>query len=333
MTELRLALLGLGNVGRAFSDYITRAEDDIARRIRIYGVADATGGLLSDDPSRIKHAVEQKAAGLSIRDFAPDDAMANDDFIRRLSDFGISILVESLPTNLTDGQPAMDLIRAALTEGINVVTVDKGPLAHGFDLLQEAARENGSQIAFTGTTGVRPPDGIANERVLEIRGVLNGTTNYILTEMHERGISFGDALAVAQGDGIAEPDPRLDIEGWDTAAKILILAKDLMRASACITDVSRIGIGAETESLIEAARARGCIVRLIGRARVWQGRVRVSVAPKLIDPASIFYSVRGTSKAAVFRTESRGELVGVGLSGRDQIAGVILDDIIRLRAK
>ncbi|HEY7545669.1 MAG TPA: homoserine dehydrogenase, partial [Blastocatellia bacterium] len=125
---------------------------------------------------------------------------------------------------------------------------------------------------------------------------------------------------------------RLDIEGWDTAAKILILAKYLMGADAAINDVSRIGIGPETGSLITAARERGRVVRLIGRARIWQGRVRVSVAPKIIDSQSVFYSVRGTSKAAVFRTESRGELIGTGLSGRDQIAQVILDDIIRLRS-
>ncbi len=330
MNELRIALLGLGNVGRAFSDYLARATDDIARRIRVCGVADASGGLLSDEQMRINLVIEQKASGLSVRDFASGDAMAGSDFVRCLSGFGVSILVESLPTNLVDGQPALDLICAALGQGVNVVTVDKGPLALGFDLLKQAAREGRSQIAFTGTTGVCPPDGISGERVLEIRGVLNGTTNYTLTEMQERGISFQDALLEAQREGIAEPDPRLDIEGWDTAAKILILAKDLMGADARINNISRIGIGPETESLITAARARGCVVRLIGRARIWQGRVRVSVAPKLIDPASIFYTVRGTSKAAVFRTESKGEMVGVGLSGRDQIARVVLDDIIRL---
>ncbi|MEW6211480.1 MAG: hypothetical protein AB1631_24150 [Acidobacteriota bacterium] len=329
MDELKVALLGLGNVGLAFSDYLARASDDIARRIRICGVADSSGGLISRDQRRINQAIEQKATGRSIRDFAPDDAMSETDFVRRLKDFGVSVLVESLPTNLTDGQPALDLICAALIRGINVVTVDKGPLAYGFDTLKQAAREGRAQIAFTGTTGVRPPDGITSERVMEIRGVLNGTTNYILTEMQERGISFDDALAEAQRSGIAEPDPRLDIGGWDTAVKILILAKQLMGARCSLAEVSRIGIGKETESLIESARARGCVIRLIGRARIWQGRVRVSVAPKMIDPASLFYSVRGTSKAAVFRTE-KGELTGVGLSGRDQIAEVILEDITRL---
>jgi homoserine dehydrogenase len=326
MNELKIALLGLGNVGLAFSDYLARA-DSIARRIQICAVADSSGGLISENEERIKLAIEQKAAGRSIRDFARDDATSSD-FIRRLKGFGVSVLVESLPSNLTDGQPALDLVRDALLRGINVVTVDKGPLAYGFDMLKEAAREGRSKIAFTGTTGVRPPDGIS-ERVLEIRGVLNGTTNYILTEMQERGISFDDALAEAQLSGIAEPDPRLDIEGWDTAVKILILAKQLMGAECSLAEVSRIGIGKETESLITAARARGRIIRLIGRARLWQGRVRVSVAPKMIDSASPFYSARGTSKAAVFRTEKR-ELTGVGLSGRDQISEVILDDINRL---
>ncbi len=159
---------------------------------------------------------------------------------------------------------------------------------------------------------------------------MNGTTNHILTEMQERGLSFDEALARAQADGIAEPDPSLDIEGWDTAAKILILAKDLMGAKARIDEVSRIGIDAEIKSLIQAARERKGRVRLVGRARIWQGRVRVSVAPKIVRQDSPFYSVSGTSKAALFRTEEKGELLAFAKSGRDAISQIIIDDILKI---
>jgi homoserine dehydrogenase len=196
--------------------------------------------------------------------------------------------------------------------------------------LKEAMRQGGTRLAYSGTTGVSPPDDISNDRALEIRGILNGTTNYILSEMQGRSVSFDEALAAAQSEGIAEPDPSLDIEGWDTASKILILAKELMGADSTISQVSRIGIGHETESLIAAARERNARVRLIGRARIWQGRVRVSVAPKMVTADSPFYSISGTSKAALFRTEMKGEVLSLARSGRDAISRVILDDLAKM---
>jgi homoserine dehydrogenase len=326
MPQIDIALLGLGNVGRAFARYISDDE-----RIRIRAVADSSGGILLDRSEQIQQLLAHKEAGRSIRDFAAA-AFVKDapEFVESLSPENISVLVESLPTNLADGQPALDSIKTALERGTSVVTVDKGPLASGFDALKEAARTGNSKLAYSGTTGVIIPDEITGERVLEIRGVLNGTTNYILTEMQQRNISFDEALANAQENGIAEPDPSLDVDGWDTAVKILILAKTLMGADAKLGDVSRIGIGAQTGALIENGRATGRTVRLVGRARIWQGRVRVSVAPKLLAAESPFYSVEGTSKLAVFRTEGRGEVTAYARSGRDAISQTILDDIIKV---
>lgn len=326
MTRLPVALLGFGNVGRAFAAYASNEE-----RIRIRAVADSSGGVFLDDARQIEPLLGHKARGGSIRDFARSSFVESvSEFVNSLSSSGIRVLVESLPTNLNDGKPALDLIKSALARGINVVTVDKGPLACGFDLLTDAARASGAKLGYSGTIGVRLPDELAGERVIEIRGVLNGTTNYILTEMQESNISFNEALSVAQANGIAEPDPALDIEGWDTLAKTLILAKTLMGASATLSETSRIGIGDETHSLIRTARETGRIVRLVGRARIWQGRVRVSVAPKLIAPDSPFYSVQGTSKLAIFRTEGKGEVIARALSGRDAISQTILDDIFKI---
>jgi homoserine dehydrogenase len=145
--------------------------------------------------------------------------------------------------------------------------------------------------------------------------------------MQASGMSFADALANAQTNGIAEPDPSLDVGGWDTAVKTLILAKSLMGAKATLTEVTRIGIGAETDALIRVGRETGRLIRLVGRARIWQGRVRVSVAPKLIGPESPFYAVDGTSKLAVFRTAGQGDVIARARSGRDAISQTILDDL------
>jgi homoserine dehydrogenase len=225
------------------------------------------------------------------------------------------------------------LIGAALEQGTNVVTVDKGPLVHGLDLLKKAEARGGARLGYSGTTGVNIPDALATERVLEIRGVLNGTTNYILSEMQQHHRSFDEALAAAQADGIAEPDPSLDVDGWDTVSKVLILANTLMGANVRLAEVSRTGIGSQTESLIKIAQETDRVVRLVGRARIWQGRVRVSVAPKLVRSDSPFYSVCGTSKAAVFRTENTGNVLALSRSGRDAISQTIVDDIARIESE
>jgi len=333
-TQVTVALLGFGNVGRAFVRYAESGAAASKTTISIRAVADSSGGLFLDNDSSVERVIAHKESGRSLQEFAPGELIGDPkEFIRALRSTGVSVLAESLPTNIADGLPALELITAALEQGTNVVTVDKGPLVHGFEALKDAARKGAARLGYSGTTGVSIPDELAGDRVLEIRGVLNGTTNYILTEMQQHQRSFDEALASAQADGIAEPDPSLDVQGWDTASKILILAKSLMGADARLAEVSRIGIGPETESLIRIARESGRVVRLVGRARTWQGRVRVSVAPKLVECDSPFYSVSGTSKAAVFRTERQGVVLALGRSGRDAISQTIVDDITRIASE
>lgn len=328
MTQLKLALLGFGNVGRAFARYLLRQGSQGVQTSVIRAAADSSGGVLLEDDSLLERLIAHKESGSMIGEFASRRAIrGSSEFIQSLPSAGISAVIESLPTNIHNGQPALELIESALSQGTSVVTVDKGPVVHGLDRLLAAALAAGSRLAFTGTTGVRVPETVRDERVIEIRGVLNGTTNYILSEMQERSLPFEEVLRQAQANGIAESNPSLDIEGWDTACKILILAKSLMGANASLPEVSRIGIGPETEPLIQVARTTGRVVRLIGRARIWQGRVRVSVAPKLVGPDSPFYDVAGTSKAALFRTEGKGEVLSFGVSGRDAIAQTIESDI------
>ena len=330
--QVNVALLGFGNVARAFVRFIEA--NALTINIRIRGVADSSGGFLLNETSVLAGIVAHKESGRVLSGFASNPSILSiGEFIRALPSAGISVLVESLPTNILNGEPALSLITAALAQGTNVVTVDKGPLVHGSEGLNEAAARGRVRFGFSGTTGVSIPDELATDRVLEIRGVLNGTTNYILSEMQQHQRSFVEALATAQAEGIAEPDPTLDVEGWDTASKILILANLLMGANARLAEVSRTGIGLQTESLIRIAAESDRIVRLVGRARMWQGRVRVSVAPKLVRPDSPFYSVSGTSKAAVFRTEKKGEVLALGKSGRDAISETIVDDVVRIALK
>jgi len=288
MRHIRLALLGLGNVGQAFARYVGTNDGRDSPKLTIRAVADSSSGLVLNP-------------------------------------------IESLPTNIATGQPGLDLLTHALSLRLNVVTVDKGPLLHGFEALKEAARTASSGFAYSGTTGVSIPAELSGIRVFEIAGVLNGTTNYILNEMQERGLPFDQALLKAQADGIAEPDPALDIGGWDSAAKILILAKSLMKGRAELSNVSRTGINAGTQALIQTASKTGKVVRLVARARESEGQLRLSVAPEIVGSESRFFSVRGTSKLAIFRTDS-GEITSMSRSGRDAIAQTIVDDVTRVTA-
>jgi homoserine dehydrogenase len=328
-----VALLGFGNVGRSFARYVASSQHGENVTVRIRAVADSSGSIHIDSHAQLDALLAHKEAGRSISEFAPGRAADSREFVASLPGLHIPTVVESLPTNLTNGQPALEMITKALVQGTNVVTVDKGPLVHDFGGVMQATAAGGSRIGYTGTTGVPFPTPLPQERVVEIRGVLNGTTNYVLTEMLERSLAFDVALARAQAEGIAEPDPSQDINGWDTACKILILARALMGAPTHLSEVSRLGIGLETERLIQEARRTGRVVRLVGRARIWQGRIRVSVAPKLIPSDSAFFDVSGTSKAAIFRSEPGGTTMSVGRSGRDAIARAIVDDLIRISSE
>ena len=326
---INVALLGFGNVGRSFARYVTSAQQPDLK-VRIRSVADSSGSTTIESQYQLEALLSHKESGATLSTFAPGRIVPCQEFIASLSGADLSVVVESLPSNLIDGQPALSMLAGALSQGTNVVTVDKGPLVHGFGALMEAAKVGGARFAFTGTTGVPAPVELSGERIVEIRGVLNGTTNYVLTEMQERSLPFSEAVTRAQADGIAEPDPSQDLDGWDTAAKILILAKTLMGAETRLLEVSRLGIGPETERLIQEARRSERVVRLIGKARIWQGRVRVSVAPMLIDAESPFFGVTGTSKAAIFRTERGESHLSTAHSGRDAIARTIFDDLIRI---
>jgi homoserine dehydrogenase len=176
--EIQVALLGLGNVGQEFARYVGTTGRRDSPKLTIRAVADSSSGLVLNSYEDIDRILTFKQQGHGISEF-PGGAFITDAraFITALSNAGISVVIESLPTNIAIGQPALDLLTQALSLGLNVVTVDKGPLLHGFDALKEAARTGNSSFAYSGTTGVSISAELSGFRVFEIAGVLNGTTN------------------------------------------------------------------------------------------------------------------------------------------------------------
>lgn len=143
------------------------------------------------------------------------------------------MLIEASATDLQTGQPATDRIELALNSGRHVVTVNKGPVALYYPRLRDLARENGVHLRYEGTVMAGTPsmalalEGLAAARILGLRGILNGTTNYVLTQMEQEGLSYEQALAQAQALGYAEADPTADVDGWDAAGKASILSATL----------------------------------------------------------------------------------------------------------
>jgi homoserine dehydrogenase len=232
------------------------------------------------------------------------------------------VLVEVSPTDLETGEPATGHIRAALRRGWHVVTANKGPVALHFAALRREAAEAGVGFGFEGTVMSGTPslrlglEALAGCAVRELRGIVNGTTNYILTQM-ERGMAYDDALAEAQRLGYAETDPTGDVEGYDAAGKAAILANILMGADLRPGDVAREGITALTRDSVAAAQAAGERWKLI--ARVWRDGevVRASVAPTRLPTSHPLAGVAGATNALTFTTDLIGEvtLIGPGAGG------------------
>jgi len=217
------------------------------------------------------------------------------------------------PLNIRSGQPALDHIRKALSKGMHVVTANKGPLAYAYDELSSLARSRGLQFRFEGTVMDGTPVFNLVERTLPgcevegVRGLLNSTSNYVLTEV-SRGKGMEDALGDAVRLGFAEADPSLDVDGWDAAAKITVLANVLMGAGSNPNRVDRTGIrGIDPESVRKAA-VSGMKYKLVASAEKAEGEVRTCVRPELVGSEDLFWSVDGRSSAITLKTDLMGEI-------------------------
>src|SRR5215211_569093 len=241
-TIYRLALIGFGSAGQGLAQILRDHGEALARRygvdLRIVAVCTQRRGSLYDpeglDPAALLAAIAhdghlRNVAGL--RDWSPLDM---------IEQAAADVLIELSPTDLITGEPATNHMRAALGRSIHAITANKGPIALHLPELRRLAADAQLYLGYEGTVMSGTPalrlgwSDLAGCEVLEVQGIVNGTTNYILTQM-ESGMSYADALAEAQRLGYAEADPAGDVEGFDAAAKAIILANIVMDA--------RLGIG------------------------------------------------------------------------------------------
>jgi homoserine dehydrogenase len=316
MTHYHLALLGFGNVGRALARLLLSKETELreAYQISFDFTAIATGRHGSAIDPRgldIRNAINLVETGrtldaLSVKP-APDDML---EFIRAC---GADVLFENTPVNYENGQPAVDHLRTALECGMHAITANKGPVVHAYRTLTELAAKMGRKFYHESTVMDGAPifslfrEALPGARLLTLRGVLNSTTNLILTRM-EGGESFEAAVSFAQSIGIAETDPSGDIDGWDASVKVAALVTVLMDTPLKPAQVDRIGIRGITARQIEQAKAEGKRWKLVCSARRTATGVQARVAPEMVERSSPMYSVEGTTSIVQFETDVLGLL-------------------------
>ncbi len=333
---MRLILVGFGTLGRSLARIL---HDDRERMLREYGfepqvstIVDSGGYCDDGNGLDLILALKVKEKHGTVAKY-PGKGKKNLDSARIISASEADALVETTPSNFKDGEPGLSNIKQALVGGKHVVTANKGPLALAMPALLELAAHKKVLLRFGGTVGGGTPflsfasKSLPGEKILGVHGVLNGTTNYILTKMENESLSFQQALFDAQKKGYAERDPKNDVEGFDTAAKVVILANWVLKHGLTLRDVETTGISGVTPARIKMARASGSRVKLIGRLAESRASVRPEEVP-VNDPVC----VPDMLNALTFSTEHAGDvtLIGHGAGG-EQTASAILRDLVEIR--
>ena len=333
-SSLGLCFIGFGNVGQGLARILVRKERELAERwgftFRTVAVVTRTrGAAVSSD-------------GLSLADLLDRVARGEPVGSARISPVEAALLPQTdivldvTPTNLINGEPGLSLTRAALGSGRSVVSSNKGPVSLALTELKELARARGAHYRFEGAVMSGTPslnlalESLAGCDVREVQGIVNGTTNYILTRMEE-GFEYADALREAQEKGYAEADPAGDVDGWDAAVKAQILAAAVLGSTLPLDAVERTGIAAISRADVEAAAKRGKRIKLLAKAARTPGGVAASVAPAEIPLSHPLASVGGATNALTFTTDTLRDVTIIGPgAGREETGQALLSDMLAI---
>jgi homoserine dehydrogenase len=337
MTHHRIALLGFGNVGQAFVRLLQRKQDlllkDHGLSFTITGIATGSHGMaINPQGIDIGQALQLISTGSNLDTLSVHPAMLDSiEFIRTCD---ANVLFENTPVSYVDGQPAVSYLRTALELGMHAITANKGPVVHAYRELTELAKEHGRKVYFESAVMDGAPifslfrESLPATRLHGFSGILNSTTNLILTQM-ENGDSFETAVAYAQSIGLTETDPSGDIDGWDASVKVAALVTVLMGIPLKPYEVERTGIRHLTAEDILQAHKQGKRWKLVCTARREAGSVVARVSPELVGIDSPLYGVNGTSSIVTFETDVLPQLSIIeGNPGPETTAYGLLADFI-----
>lgn len=328
--SIRISIIGFGAVGQGVADALMRT----AYPIKVVAIADSRGAVVDASGVDLASALHRKretgAVALPDTDGGAAADSAGMTALDAIAGTDHEIMVEATPTDISTGGIGLSHIRKAFECGRHVVTSNKGPLVVAYSELCGLARMHDRYFRFEATVGGAMPainlsnEALAGNRILSIEGVLNGTCNYILTRMDDEGASYEHALGEAQELGIAEADPSADVDGIDTAAKVVILANSVFGMDVGYDDVDVTGITKITPESFKLAKEEGHTIKLIGE--IQEGVLKV--APKMV-PRNHPLSIGGTFNLASIQTELAGRITigGIG-AGSVETASAILSDIL-----
>jgi len=314
---MKLAVIGAGAVGSS----VVELASDHGHSVTAF--ADSSSAVIDSAGIDTAAVLDRKRTDGVVGSGAPEDALSAE----------YDVLVEATPTTLGDAEPGFGHIQAALERDRHAVLANKGPVAERYADVRALERESEGSVLFEATVGGAMPilstiDDFDPSHITAVRGVLNGTANFILSRMATEGLDYEHVLAEAQDLGVAEADPTFDVDGTDAALKGVIIANVLSddETEYTLDDAEVTGIQEISGSALELARADGRTVRLI--AEVVEGSVRVG--PRLV-PDNAPLAVSGTRNIAQLETEHAGQL---NISGRGaggpETASAVLADIGRL---
>jgi homoserine dehydrogenase len=317
MQAIRILIVGFGNVGQGFFELLTRVKGRLGLNVAVTEIIDRRRGhIINPKANILNEAIQGRLLG---------DKVEVDEIPRLISESNADIMCEFTDLVVRSrGEPAFTYLTTALRSGKHVITTNKGPIAFHYDELMELGRRYGKLVRFKGTVMAGTPSfNILNllpgAHVESFMGILNGTTNFILTKMYEEGLSFDDALRLAQQLGYAEADPSLDIDGLDAALKTIILSRV-------------IGWKHELEGM-EVRGIRGIDIRGYGDKVVkliaYADKDKAYVKPIPLDKNDILAHVSRNLNALRLRLDTLGELTIIGPgAGRYETAQAVLTDLV-----
>ncbi len=344
--EIKIGLIGCGTVATGLLEILDKKSeylrDSFDFEARLVAVTEKLKGSLCipegiDIPNLLGLLHEGKRIDEYLEGGVPVETLDPLDLIEKSE---ADIIAELTYTDIKTGEPATSYIKKAFRSGKHVVTSNKGPAALHYHELKKMADNNNLFFRIEGTVMSGTPvfslfeTGLAGNDIREVKGILNGTTNFILTKMEQENMDYADALKLAQELGYAEADPTADVEGYDAVAKIVILSNVLLRGNLSPADVRREGITALSKDQVLAAKAEGFRYKLIAQARKAGGRIEASVAPEKLPFSDPLAGIMGAHNALTFDLDLMGKITiqGAG-AGKIETGYSILSDILAIHSR
>ena len=341
----KIALIGIGTVGQGLCEILINKKDYLKEKYdfdwKVVAVSDPVkGSVYCPDGLNVEKLLKLVGEGTALKEY---DCKCNKaapqfgwDALKTIHKSNADTVCELAFTNVETGMPAIDHCKAAFGTGKNVVTSNKGPAAIDYTGMKSLAEKNNVKFMIEGTVVSGTPvlnliDGpLAGCEISSIKGILNGTTNYILTRM-ETGMAYTDALQKAQELGYAEADPTGDVEGFDAMAKVIILANVVMKAGITAADVDREGITGITTEMIDDAKSKNARWKLLGAIEKSADGIKASVKPEMIPMTHPLAGIMDATNALTFTTDLLGDITIVGAgAGRIETGYSILTDILAI---